>query len=465
MADAPTMDAQAKLAALQGLDQAHHLHPFTDPNVLKQAPPFLIDSAKGSYVGGQGIKLLDMMAGLACVNIGYGNEAMAAAAAEAYRQLSYYHTFAAVSHPPAAALTGKIASLAPEGFNKVFLSNSGSEANETAIKVVNMYWRLKGKPEKKVLIARDHSYHGSSSVTAALTGNPSMQDPFGIEVGTDIRHAEMPCWYRCGGNLTPEEFGLKAARSIEEHILDAGPENVAAFIGEPIQNALGAVIPPDTYWPEVQRICKKHDVLLILDEVVTGFGRSGYWFMAEAYDIKPDIITLAKGLSSAYVPIAATIISDAIASTLEAEAGVIQHGWTTSSHPVACNIALKNIEILEDQKLVDRVRDDVGPYFKERLKTLESHPFVGEVRVEGLMAGIELAKDKATREQYPIDIAVCNHVSQSVLMKGLIVRPAGNALILCPPFIVTNAEIDFTVQTLSEALTAIYDALQQMPQS
>ncbi|UTW54545.1 aminotransferase [Kordiimonas sp. SCSIO 12610] len=459
----PTQETiQAHLTALQGLDQKHHMHPFTDPNTLKQAPPFLIDSAEGCYVSGQGIRLLDMMAGLACVNIGYGNPEMAETAAIAYKTLSYYHSFAAVSNPAVAALCGKIASLAPANFNSVFLSNSGSEANETAIKVAHMYWQLKGKKSKRVIIARDNSYHGSSIVTAALTGNKAMQEPFGIEVGQDIRHAMMPCWFRLGGDMALDEFGIKAAQSIEEQILEAGPDNVAAFIGEPIQNALGAVIPPETYWPEVQRICKKYDVLLILDEVVTGFGRAGAWFMAEEYNIKPDIITLAKGLSSAYVPIAATIVSDEIASFLEANAGVIQHGFTTSAHPVTCAIALKNIEILEREKLVERVRDHIGPYFKQRLKILESHPLVGEVRSIGLMAGIELVKDKANREQYPLEGMVCNHVSQSALMKGLIVRPAGNALILCPPFIVSEQEIDLTVQALNECLSDTYQALQQM---
>jgi putrescine aminotransferase len=460
--DAQQAALLAQLALLQDLDQKHHMHPFTDPSTLKQAPPFLVDSAQGCYVSGQGIKLLDMMAGLACVNIGYGNTEMAEAAALAYKTLSYYHSFSAVSNPPAAALCGKIASLAPDGFNNVFLSNSGSEANETAIKVAHMYWRLKGKTEKRTIIARDNSYHGSSIVTAALTGNKAMQEPFGIEVGKDIKHAMMPFWYRLSGDLSPEEFGLKAAQSIEEQILDAGPDTVAAFIGEPIQNALGAVIPPETYWPEVQRICRKYDVLLILDEVVTGLGRSGAWFMAEEYDIKPDIITLAKGLSSAYVPIAATLITDEIANFVGENAGVIQHGFTTSAHPVSCTLAIKNIEILEKHKLVDRVRDHIGPYFKERLKILESHPLVGEVRVKGLMAGIELVKDKATREQYPLEGMVCNHVSQAALMKGLIVRPAGNALILCPPFIVSEQEIDLTVQALNECLSDTYQALQAM---
>jgi putrescine aminotransferase len=455
-------DAQAQLAALQGLDQAHHMHPFTDPNTLKQAPPFLIDNAQGCYVSGQGIRLLDMMAGLACVNIGYGNEEMAEIAANAYKTLSYYHSFAAVSNPAAAALCGKIASLAPDEFNSVFLSNSGSEANETAIKIAHMYWKLKGKDNKRVIIARDNSYHGSSIVTAALTGNKAMQEPFGIEVGKDIRHAQMPFWYRYGGDMSLDEFGIKAAQSIEEQILDAGPDNVAAFIGEPIQNALGAVIPPETYWPEVQRICKKYDVLLILDEVVTGFGRGGAWFMADEYGIKPDIITLAKGLSSAYVPIAATIASDTIASFLEANAGVIQHGFTTSSHPVTCTIALKNIEILEREKLVERVRDHIGPYFEKRLQLLSNHPLVGEVRAKGLMAGIELVKNKETREQYPLEGMVCNHVSQAALMKGLIIRPAGNALIICPPFIVSEQEIDLTVQALNDCLSDTYQALQQM---
>lgn len=443
---------QSILEHLQSLDRAHHLHPFTDTKALLQAPPFVIEHAKGSYVSGQEIRLLDAMAGLGCVNIGYGREEMAETASETIRQLSYYHSFSAVSNPYAAALSAKIAALAPGSLNKVFFANSGSEANETLIKLAYLYWQLKGKPEKRVLISRQHSYHGSTWAATRLNGNQPMLDQFGIVAEPEVLKAMAPYWYRYGGNASPEEFGLEAARDIEKIILSVGADNVAAVFAEPIQGTMGGVVPPSTYWPEVERICKVHDVLLVADEVVTGFGRTGQWFAQETLGFQADMMTLAKGLSSGYVPISAAVISDEVAETIDKEGGILQHGFTTSAHPLASAMALKNIEILEKEGLVSRVGDDLGPYLAEALKTLEDHPVVGEVRCCGLIAGIELTKNKKTREQFPLDANLCDYVAQMALLRGLIVRPAGNVLVLCPTFVISHAEIDFLVGVLREAL-------------
>lgn len=448
------------LDQLQALDAAHHLHPFTDPQALHQAPPFVIERAEGAYVTGQDIRLLDAMAGLGCVNVGYGRKELADAAAEAINTLSYYHAFSAVSNPYAAALAGTIASLTPDGLNKIFFANSGSEANETLIKLVHLYWRRKGQPDKRVLITRDYSYHGSTLATTKLNGNPAMLEAFGIDLGTDVVRTTAPFWYREGGDLTPEEFGIKAAQDLEAQILEVGADKVAAFFAEPIQGTLGAVVPPASYWPEVERICRQHNVLLVADEVVTGFGRTGNWFAQTTFGFKADMMTLAKGMSSGYVPISAAVISDEIAAVIEQEGAVLQHGFTTSAHPVTSAVALRNLEILQAEGLVTKIKDDLGPYFAKQLKTLEAHPFVGEVRTCGLMAGIELAKNKETREQYPLEANVCNHTSQMALVRGLIVRPTGNALVLCPPFIINHAEIDFTVGVLAEALDETYSLIQ-----
>jgi len=447
------------LEELQAIDQQHHLHPFTSPSSLRQAPPFLIDSAEGCYVTGQGIKLLDMMAGLGCVNIGYGREEMAETVSEAMRSLSYYHSFSAVSNPTAAALAGAVIDLAPEGMNKVFFANSGSEANESALKLIRSYWRKKGQENKRIILTRDYAYHGSTLATTALNGNMAMLEPYGLENDADIVRAAAPYWYRNGGNATPAEHASYAARSVEEKILKVGPDNVAAMFIEPIQATMGAIIPPQEYLPEVERICRKYDVLVVADEVVTGLGRTGHWFAQETFGFKADIMTLAKGLSSGYVPISAVVLHDDIVAVIEGGEDIFQHGFTTSAHPVMAAVALKNIDILKNDKLIDRIRDDIGPYFSEKLSTLENHPLVGEVRSCGLIAGIELAQDKATRAQYPIDVGICEHVSQACLVQGVIIRPTGNSLVLCPPFTIKRVEIDHAISVIEQALTHIHQAI------
>ncbi|WP_374763408.1 aminotransferase [Yunchengibacter salinarum] len=443
---------------MQGLDRVHHLHPFTDPAALKAAPPFVIDSGVDCFISGQGIRLLDMMAGLANVILGYGREELAETAKEAMTQLSYYQSFAATTNPYAASLAARVAARAPGPLNRVFFANSGSEANETLLKLALLYWRAKGQPEKRIIISRDLAYHGSTIATTALNGVEQMIKPFGIE-GDEVRFADSPFWYRYGGDMSPEEFGLKAAASVEQRILEEGPEEVAAFIGEPIQGTTGVIVPPDSYWPEVARICRKYNVLLIADEVITGFGRTGHWFAQETFGFQADMMTLAKGMASGAAPISAAVVTDEIVETITNYHQGFSHGFTTSAHPVSCALALTTMDILERDQLVERVRDQIGPYFHAKLVQLESHPLVGEVRCKGLMAAIELVRDKDTRTQYPLEMAVCNQVSQTALTRGVIVRPTGNTIVLCPPFILKEAEADYCVQALSEALDQVYRKL------
>ncbi|GHF22536.1 aspartate aminotransferase family protein [Kordiimonas sediminis] len=458
---APT-DDNNNIHMLQDIDRAHHLHPFTDPQALKTAPPFVVESAEGCMIQGQGMSLLDAMAGLGCVNIGYGRTEMAQTAAKAMEELSFYHSFAAITHPAAAKLADKLAALAPGNLNKVFFANSGSEANETALKLIQYYWLRKGKPNKTIILSRDFSYHGSTLATSALNGLTAMHEPFGIKTKGHVEHVMSPFWYRFGGDMTEEAFAEHAAKAIEDKILEIGPGRIAAFVGEPIQGTLGAIMPPKGYWPKVAEICRKYDVLLLVDEVVTGMGRTGNWFAQETYGFEADLMSLAKGLSSGYQPISALMLSDSFAEVVEAESAVLQHGFTTSGHPVAAAVALKNIEILERENLIGRIKSEIGPYFKQALETLLDHPLVGEVRVEGLIAAVELTKNKVTREQYPYEWGVCQHVANAALMQRLIVRPAGNVLVMCPPFTISSSEIDQLVNGLSSALDQTYAALQNV---
>ena len=446
---------------LQALDRRHHIHPYTDPGALRSAPPFIIESAEGSYVQGQSIRLLDMMAGLGCVNIGYGRQEMADVAAEAMKNLSYYHSFAAVTNPAAAELSEKIANLSPGSLNKVFFANSGSEAIETIGKLIRLYWRRKGKPNKNIFISRDLSYHGSTMFAASLNGLQAMHKPFGLNEHDAVQYAASPFWYRFGGGSDLEAFGHLAAQSIEDKILAVGADKVAAVFGEPIQGTLGAIIPPMSYWPAVEKICNKHNVLLVADEVLTGCGRTGHWFAQETFGFQADIMAISKGLSSGYQPISAAVFSDEIAEVIENEDSVLQHGFTTSAHPVSTAIALKNIEILEREKLVERIKTDIGPKFSAALKTLEDHELVGEVRSCGLIAAIEIAKNKETREQFPIEVGIDNHIANHIMMQGVIVRPAGNVLVLCPPYIISEAEIDIAVDAIRSGLDSVLELLKK----
>lgn len=446
---------------LQDIDRRHHIHPFTDPGALRTAPPFIIESAEGSYVKGQNIRLLDMMAGLGCVNIGYGRQEMADVAAKTMKELSYYHSFAAVTNPAAAQLSEKIASLSPGALNKVFFANSGSEAIETIGKLVRLYWRRKGKPNKQVFISRDLAYHGSTMFAASLNGLQSMHKPFGLNQHNMVHHAATPFWYRYGGDTDLESFGKLAAQSIEDKILEVGPDKVAAFIGEPIQGTLGAIIPPMSYWPAVEEICKKYDVLLVADEVLTGCGRTGNWFAQETFGFQADVMAISKGLSSGYQPISAAVFSDEIADVIERENTVLQHGFTTSAHPVSTAIALKNIEILERENLVDRIKNDIGPKLEAALRTLEDHELVGEVRSCGLISAIEITQNKKTRDQFPPELAIDNHIANHIMMKGVIVRPAGNVLVLCPPYIISESEIDIAIDAIRYGLDTVLDLIKK----
>lgn len=442
------------LAQLQAIDAAHHLHPFTDHRDLRGAGSRIITRASGPFVyDTEGNEILDAMAGLWCVNIGYGREELAKAAYDQMKELPYYNSFFRCTTPTPVLLADKLASISPAGLDQVFYGSSGSEANDTALRLVRHFWALEGKPEKNLVISRNMAYHGSTITGASLGGMAGMHRQLGGAV-PGIVHVMAP--YAFDLKLAGEsdhDFGIRAARAVEDAIIEAGPENVAAFIGEPIMGAGGVKIPPESYWPEIQRICRKHDVLLMLDEVITGYGRTGEWFAAQSMDIAPDTMTTAKALTSGYQPLSALFVGERIASTLVEKGGEFNHGYTYSGHPVACAVALANLEIIEKEGMIERVREETGPYFRKALtERLGGHGIVGEVRSYGLMAAIEIVKDRDARERFAGEGAAAVVVRDHAIDNGIMLRATGDTMIMSPPLIWTRETIDMAVERIGRAL-------------
>ncbi|WP_299846396.1 aspartate aminotransferase family protein [uncultured Roseovarius sp.] len=438
-------------AELQALDAAHHMHPFTTNDELAEKGARIITRAKGvTLTDSEGNDILDAMAGLWCVNLGYGRPELADAAMRQMQELPYYNTFFMTTHVPAIALSAKLAELAPGTLNHTFFAGSGSEANDTNIRLVRTYWAELGKPEKKVIIARHNGYHGSSVGSASLGGMKPMHAQGGLPI-PDVHHIGQPYWYGEGGDKSPEEFGLERARELEQAIHDLGEDRVAAFIAEPIQGAGGVIIPPSTYWPEIQRICDKYEILLIADEVICGFGRTGNWFGSQTFGIRPDIMTIAKGLSSGYAPIGGSIVSDEVAKVMDACEFV--HGYTYSGHPVACAVALENLRILEEENIVATAGAETAPYLREKWQGLADHPLVGEAVIEGLMGSIALTPDKASRAAFAADAGTAGYiVREACFANSLVMRHTGDRMVISPPLVITKSEVDTLVDRAWKAL-------------
>lgn len=438
-------------AELQALDAAHHIHPFSAQGELAKKGARVIMRAKGvTLTDSEGEEILDGMAGLWCVNIGYGRDELADVAARQMRELPYYNTFFQTTHVPVIALSAKLAELAPGDLNHVFYGGSGSEANDTNMRLVRTYWAQKGKDSKKVIISRKNAYHGSTMAGASLGGMSGMHAQGGLPL-PDVHHINQPNWYAEGGDMTPEEFGLQRARELEEAILEMGEDRVAAFIAEPVQGAGGVIVAPDTYWPEIQRICDKYEILLIVDEVICGFGRTGNWFGCQTLNIRPDIITVAKGLSSGYAPIAASIVSDEVAEVIGG--CEFNHGYTYSGHPVAAAVALENLRILEEEKIVDTVREDTAPYLKEKWEALADHPLVGEAKIVGMMASVALTPNKETRAPFAADAGTVGLICREHCFgNNLIMRHVGDRMVISPPLVITKDEIDTLIERARRAL-------------
>lgn len=443
---------------LQALDAAHHMHPFTDGAELNKLGVRVIKSATGIMLkDSEGCEILDAMSGLWCVNIGYGRDELAEASARQMRELPYYNTFFQTSHVPAIELSQRLAQLAPGDLNHVFYAGSGSEANDTNIRLVRHYWAAKGQPDKKVIISRNNAYHGSTMGGASLGGMSGMHAQGGLPM-PDMAYIDQPNWWSEGGDLSPEEFGLERARQLEAKIAELGEGKVAAFIAEPIQGAGGVIVPPDTYWPEIKRICDAHDILLIADEVICGFGRTGHWFGSQKIGIQPHIMTIAKGLSSGYAPIGGSMVCDEVANVI-ANAGDFNHGYTYSGHPVSCAVALENLRILEDEKIVDHVHDVAGPYLSERWHQLVDHPLVGEAKITGLMASIALTPHKESRAAFSNAGTVGYRCRERCFSNNLIMRHVGDRMIIAPPLVITPSQIDVLMERAVQSLDETYAGL------
>ena len=442
-------------AELQRLDAAHHFHPFTDKAGLAAKGARIITRGEGVWLtDSEGNKIIDGMAGLWCVNIGYGRKELAAVAARQMEELAYYNTFFQTTHVPAIALAAEIAKLAPGDLNHVFFASSGSEANDTNIRLVRRYWDVKGMPWRRTIIARWNGYHGSTMGGGSLGGMKPIHAHGGKIEG--IEHIDQPYWWGEGGDMSEDEFGLARAQELEKKILEVGPDNVAAFIGEPIQGAGGVIVPPRTYWPEIQRICDKYGILLIADEVITGFGRTGNWFGSQTLGIKPHIMTIAKGLSSGYQPVGGSIVCDEVAEVV-GSAGEFFHGYTYSGHPVACAVALENLRIMQDEKIVEHVRDVAHPYLKERWEALTDHPMVGEAKLVGLMGSIALTPNKEKRAKFASEAGTVGFKTRErCFANNLIMRHVGDRMIISPPLVITPAEIDVLIERARKSLDEAY---------
>ncbi|ACM36005.1 MULTISPECIES: aspartate aminotransferase family protein [Rhizobium/Agrobacterium group] len=451
----------AALSNLATIDAAHHLHPFNDTKKLNEAGVRIIERAEGVHIwDATGKKYLDAFGGLWCVNVGYGRKSIADAAYAQMQELPYYNTFFGSTTPPATLLAQKVTSLAGPQMNHVFFTNSGSEATDTWFRLARVYWKALGHPTKTQVIARKNGYHGSTVAGASLGGMKYMHEQGNLPI-EGIHHINQPYWYGEGGTLSPDEFGLKAAQELEAKILELGAENVAAFVAEPVQGAGGVIIPPDSYWPEIVRICKHYDVLLVSDEVICGFGRLGSWFGYQHFGFEPDLAPIAKGLSSGYLPVGGVLVSDRVVEVLINEVGDFNHGYTYSGHPVCAAAALENIRILEEEKLVERVRDDIGPYFATALASLADHPCVGEVVSLGLIGAVQLTADKASRRRFAKPDDVGAQVRNQCVAGGVIVRATGDRMLFSPPFIISRAEVDQAVEVLGKALDWLRDTYRE----
>ena len=441
------------LDQLRAMDAAHYLHPFTDHKDLRAAGSRIITRAEGPFVyDSEGNEILDGMAGLWCVNIGYGRKELADVAARQMNELPYYNSFFRCATPSPVLLSKRLADIAPKNINQVFYGSSGSESNDTAVRMVRHYWALMGKPEKNRIISRTMAYHGSTITGASLGGMSGMHEQLYGAV-PNIVHVMPPYAFELQHPGESEhDFGIRAAKAVEDAILEAGADKVAAFIGEPIMGAGGVKIPPASYWPEIQRICKKHDVLLMLDEVISGYGRTGEWFAAQSMGIEADTITTAKALTSGYIPLSALLVSDRVAEVIAEKGGEFYHGYTYSGHPVACAVALANLDIIEKEGMIENVRSGVGPYFKQRLQdTVAQHPIVGEARAFGLMGAIEIVANKETRERFP-DWVAGSTVRNHAIANGMMMRAVYDTMILSPPLMWNNQTVDMAIDRIMKAL-------------
>ncbi len=436
-------------------DIAFVLHPYTNFRAHEEKGPLVITEGKGVHVYDEdGKAYIEGLAGLWCTSLGFGEERLVEAAAAEMRKLPFYHTFAHKSHDVGIELAERLIEMAPVPMSKAFFTNSGSEAIDSVVKMVWYYNNALDRPEKKKIISRIKAYHGVTVAAASLTGLPANHRSFDLPIA-NILHTDCPHYYRFGEDGESEEdFSARLAASLEKLILDEGPETIAAFIAEPVMGAGGVIVPPKGYFEKVQAVLRKYDVLFIADEVICGFGRTGKMFGTETFDLKPDIMTMAKALSSAYLPIGAVLISDPIYQALADESnkiGTFAHGFTYSGHPVSCAVAIETLKIYEERDILGQVRR-VSPALQDGLRALADHPLVGEVRGIGLIAAVELVRDKASKEPFDPGDGVGAFCGGRAQEHGLIVRPLGDSVAFSPPLIITEDEIGEMITRFALAL-------------
>jgi 4-aminobutyrate--pyruvate transaminase len=439
---------------------AHQIHPFTNLSLHAQTGPMVISRGDGIYVyDDKGRRYIEGLAGLFCASLGFSNERLATAAHRQMQQLPFYHSFGGKASEPSMRLAERLIAMAPVPMAKVFFANSGSEANDSAIKLAWYYNNAMGRPQKKKVISRMRAYHGVTIASGSLTGLPNIHRDFDLPIA-GVLHTDCPHHYR---NAKPgeslEDFATRCANALEQLILAEGPDTVAAFIAEPIQVSGGVVIPPPTYFKKIQAVLAKHDVLFIVDEVICGFGRTGHMFGTQAFDLKPDMITMAKQLSAGYMPISALMVNDRIDRALLEQSqklGTFGHGFTYSGHPVAAAVALETLAIYEDEKILDHVRR-ISPRFMQRLGQLASHELVGEARGMGLVGAVELVADKKSKLAFPQGSGVAMHAGVRALEHGVITRALGDTVNMCPPLIITEAQIDDLYDGIEAALDDTLD--------
>ncbi len=452
----------ASTTDIQSQDNAHHLHPFTVHHELRDQNPRVISKAKGVYLwDNDGNRIIDGMAGLWCTQVGYGVEELAEVASRAMNNLSYYNTFFQTTTPAIAALSELVASKTPADLNQIFFASSGSEANDTTMKFINYYWNLKGQPQKKAIIARERAYHGTTIGAASLTGLPFMHDIFDLPLPGIHHIGPTPHYFEYGEDGESEEdFAERCAQALEDKILELGAENVAAFIGEPVMGAGGLMIPPKGYWQKIEAICRKYNVLLWSDEVICGFGRTGSWFGCQTYGYTPDIITMAKGMSSGYVPISAVALNEEIASTIVEADSEMAHGFTYSGHPVCSSVALRNIELLEEWGLVGERGKRTSKHFHKRLAELADHPLVGQTRGVGMLGALELVKNKETKERFDPEGHAGATCRTHCFNTGVVMRAVGDTMFLSPPLVITEDEVDEMFGLIKTSLDLTFQSLQ-----
>ena len=450
------MTAQPNSVAAR--DIAYYFHPATNARRHEAIGPTVIERGQGIHVyDDQGKEYIEGLAGLWSVAVGFGEERLVQAAAAQMRKLPFYHSFSHKSHPAAIALAERLVRMAPGQMSKAHFTSSGSEANDLAIKMIWYYNNALGRPQKKKIISRQRAYHGVSIASASLTGLPAFQRDFDLPLPM-MRHVSCPSYWRFAAPGESEQlYAARLADELENMILAEGPETVAAFFGEPLMGAGGVILPPAGYWEKIQAVCRRYDILIVADEVITGFGRTGRMFGSETYGVTPDILVVSKALTSSYIPLSALVFTDAIYQVLaenSAKIGVFAHGFTASGHPVATAVAMENLDIIEERGLVANAAN-LSPQFLARLKGFATHPYVGEARGVGLIGALELVADKATKAAFAQPGAVGARVAELAQEEGLIIRAIGDIIAFCPPLIINSGEIDELFDRFARAMTRL----------